>query len=184
MVTTLQLSAQGTRHRGIESLGFGVQVYPAGIMFNLKSSWAVSPKELLVGKIGYNAAMRKDFGKHDNEEGGGLGFTLAYKRYFKTGFSGWYVEGRTAMWFLDIDWTDNAPPRSGNTDITVLQPTIGLGYDFLINDSLKLGLIGAFGYEVNIATSGEPVGEGGISLLGFSFAYKIGAKRSAAANRN
>ncbi|OEK01695.1 hypothetical protein BFP97_09275 [Roseivirga sp. 4D4] len=177
-------AAQDVRTRGLESAGLGVQLYPAGAIINLKANWAMSANSMLVGKLGYNIAMRQDFGKHDDEEGGGPGFTLAYKRYFKSGFSGWFLEGRASMWFLDIDWRDDQPLRSGNTDITVLQPTIGLGYDFLINDSIKLGLIGAFGYELNVATSGEPVGEGGISLLGISFAYKLGSKRSAVSSRN
>lgn len=175
--------AQSTRSRGIESVGLGVQLYPAGTMINLKSNWKVSPREILTGKLGYNFARRQDFGKHDNEEGGGPGFTLAYKRYFKTALSGWFIEGRAAMWFLDIDWRDNTPLRSGNTDITVFQPTAGLGYDFLMGDAMKLGLIAAFGYEVNLATNGEPVGEGGISLLGISLVYKLQSKRSASTKR-
>jgi len=177
------ISAQNTRSRGIESVGLGLQIYPAGTMINLKSNWKVSPREILTGKLGYNFAMRQDFGKHDNEEGGGPGFTVAYKRYFKTELSGWFMEARAAMWFLDIDWGDNTPLRSGNTDITVVQPTVGLGYDFLINHSLKLGFIAAFGYEVNVATNGEDVGEGGISLLGISLAHKLGSKQSASTKR-
>ncbi|MCE7993201.1 MAG: hypothetical protein HEP71_14540 [Roseivirga sp.] len=78
------------------------------------------------------------------------------------------------IWFLDIDWRDNTPVAAGNTDISVLQPTLGLGYDFpLKNERIKLGLLVAFGYEVNVVTSGKEVGQGGISLLGLSFMYDI-----------
>ncbi|MBO3698440.1 hypothetical protein [Roseivirga sp. E12] len=176
--------AQTVRSRGLETVGIGVQRYPAGTIVNLRSAWKISTRSVLMGKLGYNMAKRKDFGKHDNEEGGGPGFTLAYKRYFKTGLSGWFIEGRASMWFLDIDWRDDQPSISGNTDISVVQPTAGIGYDFLLNDKMKLGLIAAFGYELNVVTSGEPVGEGGISLIGFSFAYKLGSKRSSQAARN
>lgn len=175
--TTLAMG-QDISQRGIESAGIGIQLYPAGTIINLKAGWAVSAKSMLIGKVGYNMAMRQDFGKHDSEEGGGLGFTAAYKRYLKAGLSGWFIEARAGMWFLDIDWLDDTPPRSGNTNISVFQPTAGIGYDFLINDNMKLGLIAAFGYEVNVATKGEPVGEGGISLIGISFSHKLRSRRS------
>ncbi|GEM_PF-370526 len=166
--------AQSTRQRGAQSLGFGIQIYPAGTIYNIKSAWAVSAKGELIGKLGYNIAQRENFGEHDSEEGNGPGFTLAYKRYLRTGFKGWYAEGRMGMWFLDIDWRDNNPAASGNTDISVLQPTLGIGYDFpLKNERIKLGLLVAFGYEVNIVTSGEEVGQGGISLIGLSFMYNL-----------
>ncbi len=88
--TTLSMG-QDVHKRGIESLGIEVQLYPAGTIANLKAAWAVSTKSMLIGKVSYNMAMRQDFGKHDSEEGGGLGFTAAYKRYLKTGFLGWFV---------------------------------------------------------------------------------------------
>lgn len=166
--------AQNTPKRGVQSVGFGLQVYPAGTIINIKSAWAVSTKGELIGKLGYNFAQRENFGEHDSEEGNGPGFTIAYKRFLNAGFKGWYAEARMGMWFLDIDWQDNLPATSGNTDISVFQPTLGIGYDFpLKNERIKLGLLVAFGYEVNIVTSGEEVGQGGISLLGLSFIYDL-----------
>ena len=165
---------QNTRNRGAQSLGFGVQIYPAGTILNLKSSWAVSHRSELIGKLGYNFAQRENFGEHDSEEGGGPGFTLAYKRFLKSGFKDWYAEARVGMWFLDIDWRDNTPAASGSTDISVFQPTIGIGYDFPINNErIKFGALVAFGYEVNVITSGREVGQGGISLFGLSFTYDL-----------
>lgn len=173
-------NAQDTRQRGAQSLGFDVQVYPAGNIFNIKSAWAVSAKGELIGKLGYNFAQRENFGEHDSEKGNGPGFTFAYKRYLRTGFKGWYAEGRMGMWFLDIDWRDNTPAASGNTDISVFQPTLGIGYDFpLKNERIKLGLLVAFGYEVNVITSGEEVGQGGISLVGVSLTFPIKSDRTA-----
>lgn len=172
--------AQDTRLRGAQSLGFDLQNYPAGTIFNIKSAWAVSAKEELIGKLGYNIAQRQNFGEHDSEEGNGPGFTFAYKRYVRNGFKGWYAEGRVGMWFLDIDWRDNTPAASGNTDISVLQPTLGIGYDFALNkERLKLGLLVAFGYEVNFITSGEEVGQGGILLFGASLTFPIKSDRTA-----
>lgn len=165
---------QEVDQKKMEYAGIEFQFYPAGTIINAKANWPLSDKSEIIGKLGYNIAQRQNFGEHDKEEGGGPGFTLAYKQYLKSGRFGWFVEARMGMWFLDIDWQDNAPNRVGNTDISVFQPTLGIGYDFLINDNkIKLGLLVAFGYEVNIITSGEEVGQGGISLVGLSFAFKL-----------
>ena len=160
--------------RGLHSFGLESQMYPAGLMFNLKADWPLSNKGLLVAKVGYNIAERQDFGEHDQEDGGGLGLALGYKRYLKEGMQGLYAEARMSVWFLDIDWRNNTPAAMGNTDITVLQPTIAAGYDFLLKgEKIKLGIFVAAGYEVNVITSGEEVGQGGISIIGASFALPI-----------
>lgn len=143
-------------------------------MFNAKANWILGEKSSLIGKLGYNIARRQDFGEHDKEEGGGFGFAMGYRQYLKAGHAGFSLEGRLGMWFLDIDWEDNAPSRQGNSNISVFQPTVGIGYDFLVNnDKIKLGILVAFGYEVNVTTSGEDVGQGGISLVGLSVGFKL-----------
>jgi len=158
----------------ISTLGLELQGYPAGIITQLRVGFQASPKSELIGSLGYNIAGRQDFGVHDNEEGGGLGYALAYKQYFKEGLKAWFVEAQTSFWQMDIDWTDNNPSNSGSTYITVFQPTIGFGYDFqLKGDRLKISLKAAFGSEININTQGEDVGEGGISLFGASLAYNL-----------
>lgn len=160
--------------KGLHSFGLESQMYPAGLMFNLKADWSLTEKGMLVAKAGYNLAERQDFGEHDQEDGGGPGIALGYKRYLKEGWQGFYAEARMSVWFLDIDWRDNAPAASGNTDITVLQPTIAIGYDFLLKgEKIKLGLFVAAGFEVNVITSGQEVGQGGISIMGASFALPI-----------
>lgn len=169
-----KLKAQEGSDEAKTRLGLGIQVYPAGTIINAKMSWAVGNKSAVIGKIGYNIAERQDFGKHDQEDGGGPGFALAYQRYFNSDRKGFYVEARTGVWFLDIDWQDNAPLRNGSTDITVFQPTLGIGYDFALNNGkILLGGLVAFGYEVNVITSGEPVGEGGISLFAISATFPL-----------
>lgn len=143
-------------------------------MFNVKADWILGDRSSLIGKLGYNIARRQDFGEHDKEEGGGIGFAIGYRQYLKDGHSGFFIEGRVGMWFLDIDWQDNNPSQRGNSDISVFQPTAGIGYDFLVrDDQIKLGILVAFGYEVNVTTSGEDVGQGGISLVGLSVGFKL-----------
>ncbi len=159
---------------GQNSIGFDTQMYPAGFIINGKASWQNGKSVELIGKIGYNIARRQDFGEHDKEEGGGPGLTFAYRKYLSSDFQRWYIEARAGLWFLNIDWEDNAPANSGTTDITVFQPTIGIGYDWSFsNDKMKAGVIAAFGYEVNVITNGEKVGQGGISLIGLSYSLRI-----------
>ena len=162
--------------KGFKLSGVGVetQVYPAGTIVQLKGSFPISNHAELIGKFGYNNAQRQDFGKHDNEEGGGFGGGLAYRYYLKENHAGWFAEARTNIWNLEIDWRDNTPAASGTTDITVFQPTLGFGYDFLLkNEKIKLAIMAGFGYEINVKTVGQEVGEGGISLIGASFVYNL-----------
>lgn len=143
-------------------------------MFNVKADYILGNRSSLIGKLGYNIARRQDFGEHDKEEGGGLGFALGYRQYLRAGHAGFFFEGRLGMWFLDIDWEDTSPNRQGNSDISVFQPTAGIGYDFLVShDKIKLGILVAFGYEVNVVTRGEEVGQGGVSLVGLSIGFKL-----------
>ncbi|MFY0592674.1 hypothetical protein [Roseivirga sp.] len=158
----------------LDAIGLETQVYPAGNMVNLKASWLSGERGRLIGKLGYNFARRKDFGKHDLEEGGGPGLAVAYRQYFNHKWSNFFIEGRASTWFLDIDWQDNSPSRMGNTDITVFQPTLAIGYDWATkNDKINFNILIGFGYEVNVITSGEGVGEGGISLLGLSVDFRL-----------
>jgi len=174
-ILLLSLNLRGQEvDKGMHSFGLETQMYPAGLMINARADWPLNKKGLLVAKIGYNIAERQDFGEHDQEDGGGLGLAMGYKYYFKEGFKGLYTEARLSAWFLDIDWRNNSPAAAGNTDITVLQPTLAAGYDFLLKgDKVKLGLFAAVGYEINIVTSGEEVGQGGISIIGASIAIAL-----------
>jgi len=56
----------------------------------------------------------------------------------------------------------------GHTSITVIQPTVELGYLFILGKSLHMTPSIAFGWEWNAKTDGEPTGEGAILLLGIS----------------
>lgn len=74
---------------------------------------------------------------------------------------------------MDIDWRDDAGPRAGSTDITVLQPTVQGGYDFSLGGGrFVLETTLAAGFEFNVRTDGEDVGEGPILLLGLGIAHR------------
>lgn len=169
----LSVKSQNQNKWELNDVGLETQAYPAGLMFMAKANFNLNEKNQFTTKLGYNMARRQDFGEHDNEEGGGFGANLTVKHYLKENYLGWNYSLRASLWMMTINWRNNSPVQSGSTYITVLQPTISGGYDFALNSKLKLGLFVAFGYEINILSSGQDVGQGGISLIGFSLSQKI-----------
>ena len=162
---------QATRPHAV---GVTVQAYPAGLIVAGRASLPIRTRSILTAHAAYNSTDRRDFGEHDNEEGGGPGFGVAFRRYLSARYEGWHLGVRTDLWFLEIDWEDDTPPRSGTTDITVLQPTAQAGYAWTVaNGRLVLEAIVALGVEINIDTQGEAVGEGAILLGGLSVAYRL-----------
>lgn len=161
------------------SIGIETQTYPAGIIPSIRFDVGISENLNFNSRIGYNFTDRRDWGKHDNEKGGGFGFGLGIE---KTNFltENLSLNFRTDLWFMEIDWKDTKTicgivppcfkmPISGETNIVVLQPTLGLAYQLPISDQFFLKPSLSFGYEVNVKTEGEPVGEGAILLIGVQF---------------
>ena len=141
------------------AVGVEVQAYPAGFILGARSDVAVSEKISVNLRLGYNFARRGDLGKHDDERGGGPGFSLGGRYYFKPGFEGFFAGARFELWIMDIDWEDVVPNgdiSSGSTEITVFQPLIEGGYTLLLSDGAwgitpKVTL----GYEINVKTDGR-----------------------------
>ena len=158
-------------------VGLKFQIYPAGYINTAQFVLGSGEQSAWTFEAGYNKANRQDFGVHDNEEGGGLGLGAGYRRYFNPGMQGFYAEAILETWFLEIDWLDNCNtcdviPQT--TNITVLQPTLGVGYQFLSKSENWAATLGAtFGREWNVKTKGEEVGQGGISLLVFSVTRRL-----------
>ena len=113
------------------SIGVETQAYPAGIIPGIRIDLGLTDYLNLTSRIGYNFADRRDWGKHDNEEGGGPGFGLGIER---TGFltENLSIHARTDLWFMDIDWRDPytgpalcgalpCPDETGTSEITILQ---------------------------------------------------------------
>ena len=154
-------------------VGLEVQVYPTGVIPGLHFEYGLGDKDGLLARVGYNIVDHRDWGVQDDEEGGGFGFSLGYRRYFKEERQGFFIGARTDLWFNKIDWTNNPnlPTEvQGRTDITVLQPTAEAGYVFnLKKEGWSFVPSIAFGAEINIKTEGIPVGKGAVVLLGFTF---------------
>jgi len=151
--------------------GAGIQVYPAGVIgvgeviFPVSEDFAVR----LMG--GYNVTDRRDYGKHDDETGGGPGLAVAVDRYFSKDQTGFFLGARADVWFLDIDWKNDG--KTGTTSVTVFQPTGVLGYRTGSPVSrVAVDFTLALGAEINVNTSGEPVGEGAIFLAGIALVFQ------------
>lgn len=150
--------------------GIEFQAYPTGLIPGIRLEKAIGSHHGASLRLGYNLVRHGDAGEHMDERGGGFGFTLGYRRYFKAGFEGLFLGSRVDFWFNSVDWMDIGPADQeirGNTKITVFQPTLELGYLILFGEdqwffSPKLAL----GAEINIKTDGAEVGEGAILLGG------------------
>jgi len=170
----IQVSGQSN---SFKSVGVEIQAYPAGAIFGIRSDLSFSNHLSGNLRLGYNLARRRDLGEHDDERGGGLGGSLGARYFFKEDFHGFFLGLRCDLWLLDIDWVTERPgdeDLTGTSDITVLQPMAEGGYTFLLGDgnwtiTPKISL----GYEINVKTGGEEVGEGAISLLGVSLSRRF-----------
>jgi len=155
-------------------IGTEVRVYPAGVIAAVTSERPVNEHEVVLSTLGGNWTDRRDYGRRDDEEGDGFGGGVGYRHYFGDELDGWFVGGRLELWSLDIDWKDNEGKpnqRKGSSDVLVAQPTADLGYGFRLSERSRLNVFGAFGLEINVATSGKGVGQGPIGLAGVSWVY-------------
>lgn len=156
--------------RGPVDVDFELQAYPTGLIPGVRVDLNVAGKNAAYLRLGYQLIDHRDLGKHMDEKGSGLGFTLGYKRYIKSGFQGLFFGARNDIWFNKIDWEDFniVIARSGTTKITVVQPTAEAGYLFELGNGWIFAPTLAFGFEINVKTKGEPTGEGAIVLLGLN----------------
>lgn len=155
-------------------LALEVEAYAAGVITTVAGHFPISEHEVISLRAGWNETDRHDFGEHDDEDGGGPGVGAGFRYYVGERYAGWLFGCRVDVWFLDIDWADDGPPgppRSGSSDVVVLQPTIEAGYCFPLGEHCRLDLTLALGSEMNLDTDGEEVGEGGILLGGLGLAW-------------
>lgn len=168
--TLIAATAQSSKSYDV---GLEIQAYPTGVIPGIHFEYGLSEKDGLLGRVGYNIVNHRGLGIQDNEKGGGFGFSVGYRRYFKTNRQGFFLGARTDLWFNKIDWKENPTLPTeikGQTDVTVFQPTAEAGYVInLKQEGWSFVPSIAFGAEINIKTTGRPVGEGAVLLLGFAF---------------
>ena len=157
--------------------GPSLQAYPAGFITGVRLGYGLRPSDAIAVYAAYNTTDRRDWGEQDNEEGGGPGFGIAWRHYWGANQSGLHAGVRVDLWFLGIDWRDRRAnlEAAGETDITVLQPTVQAGYTYLLGSQQRWQVAGtvALGREVNVRTDGEDVGQGAILLGGVGLAYRF-----------
>ena len=84
--------------------GIEFQQYPTGILLGAKGELGFKAHQSFDFRMGYNFVDHRDQGKHDNEEGGGFGFTLGYRYYFNPQNVNFFLGIRSDLWFNKIDW--------------------------------------------------------------------------------
>ncbi|MFK7971854.1 MAG: hypothetical protein AB8F95_15920 [Bacteroidia bacterium] len=158
------------------SLGLEFQAYPTGIIPGLRLATDIGDRGEANLRLGYQIIDHQDFGVQDDETGSGVGATLGYRHFFKDARKGFFAGIRTDLWFNSIDYISllgTPAERRGTSNIVVLQPTLEGGYRFNLGEQFSLTPALGFGVEWNIATNGEPTGQGPIVLGGLSFMYHI-----------
>ena len=169
------LSAQDASGKYVD-FGVEVQQYPTGFLLGVRSEIGLANHHAIDIRVGYNLLDHQDFGVHEDEEGGGFGFTLGYRYYFQPQNEKWFLGVRSDLWFNEVDWMDNigeVNELSGTTNVMVLQPTAIGGYRFLINENWVITPTIGFGVEINVKTDGEEVGQGTILLWGVNIGYQF-----------
>jgi hypothetical protein len=160
------------------SLAFEFQAYPTGLIPGLRADYTFGQHHSLHARVGYNWVRHRDLGVQDDERGDGFGGTLGYRYYFREGFRGWFLGGRTGVWRNTMAWQDKDDSGTilskGVSKIIVVQPTAEAGFLFpLGNSPWFVAPSAAFGVEVNVKTEGAQVGEGLIILLGVSVGRRL-----------
>ena len=167
MATGCAASLLSAQESSVE-FGAELQVYPTGVIPGLAGSYLFDAHSSVHLRLGYNIVRHRDLGEHDDERGGGFGFTLGYRYILGDDGTGWFGGVRTDLWFNEIDWYDdiNGSKVEGTTKINVVQPTAIAGYFFQAGDSFFIAPTVSLGVEINTNTRGAEVGQGAILLLG------------------
>jgi hypothetical protein len=158
------------------NVGAEIQWYPAGWIYGARADLYLGKNVNWNFRIAYNNIDRKDFSDlNDTEVGGGFGASLGYRHYFGKR-KGLFFGGRADIWNLTIDWTDASNPvpmQSGSTDITVFQPTVEIGYQFIVKKHWTIAPAFTNGYELNVITKGDKVMGSFVTLVGVNVGYKL-----------
>ncbi|MCB9245572.1 MAG: hypothetical protein H6606_04005 [Flavobacteriales bacterium] len=178
LLFSTQAIAQAT-DKNSSSIGVEFQAYPAGLMPGIQFEYQLAEHHAAHIRLGANYANRRDWGKHDDERGSGIGGTLGYR--YRGEWRGSIISSgfRTDIWDMRIRWSNTTTDMGqqsidrGETSILVVQPTLEIGWWKVFAQRWTLGICVSNGYEINVRTQGEPVGEGAITLLGINLLRSI-----------
>lgn len=156
--------------------GMEFSVYPAGQIVGIFGEAVNGNHHGFNLRLAANRARRQDFsGLNDDERGWGPGFSLGYRYYPDQRCSGFFGGLRADLWQMNIHWKDSSElVKEGSSKITILQPTLEIGYEFDLPGAWRLSTAFVNGFEVNVRTHGEEVGQGWITLWQFRLARRLG----------
>lgn len=158
------------------NLGAEIQYSSTGWIYGARADLYMGKHTNWNFRLAYKDVDRKDFSEYNlTEVGGGFGASLGY-RYYLGKRKGLFLGGRADFWQLDIDWTDkdnNGNKTMGTTATSVFQPTVEVGYQFVIDRHWTVALAFTNGFEVNVATDGKRVEDGFVTLFGVNVGYKL-----------
>lgn len=163
------------------SISLETQAHSAGFMPGIRVDLPLAHQINIVTRLAYLSTDRRDWGLNDFEKRSGLGFGLGAE-FSNAEITNFSLNVRADIWRLDTDWeyTDIIcgivppcfeHPIKGSSSVTVLQPTIGFGYQIPIGSSFFLQPSLNLGYEINLYTKGRAVGEGTLLLGGIQLGY-------------
>ena len=149
------------------------QLYPAGAIAVVGHTF--HPNDATEGRlfVGFNMTNRRDWGVQDDESGHGFGGGVDINRSLPVLGTRWKAGGRVDVWSMKINWRNDTLGITADSRILVFQPTARVIYRLLDQPESGLRTLDAtlsLGLEKNIATHGQPVGEGAILLLGVRLA--------------
>ena len=176
-ISVLPLLCRAQIERSQTNISVEFQAYPTGLVPGVRIAKLFKEQHALHFRLGYNWIRHRDLGVHEDERGDGFGFTLGYRQYFSPNHEKYFVGVRSDFWFNELIWKDNiggGNEITGVSNIRVIQPTLEAGHLFLLSDgSTFVSPSVAFGFEVNIKTEGEEVGQGAILLVGLSLGKRF-----------
>lgn len=145
------------------------QLYPAGVIAVVGHTF--HPNDATEGRLfaGFNMTNRRDWGVQDDESGHGFGGGVDINRALPVLGDRWMAGGRVDVWSMKINWRNDTLGITADSRILVFQPTARLIYRLLDQPESGLRTMDvslSLGMEKNIATHGQPVGEGAILLVG------------------
>ena len=152
-------------------IGAQFQWYPSGTIAGLHFAFNSRIHHSVLFQLNYNKATRKDNGEKDDEKGSGWGGAIGYRYYFKPFPHKFFIGAKTDIYRMKIDWVQGI--LTGETKTWTLQPTLEIGYTFIINDQAFITPSISNGVEINLKTEGEKVGQGFITLIGISAGFRL-----------
>ena len=152
-------------------IGAQFQYHLYGTVTSLHAAFNSKIHHSILVQFSYNKANRKDNGEKDIETGSGWGGALGYRYYFRPHPHKLFLGVKADIFKMKIDWVDGI--FTGQTRTWTLQPSLELGYTFVVNDQGFITPFIANGVQINVQTEGDKVGQGFVPIIGISAGFRL-----------